>query len=60
MTKYSAICLCHIVLTLKLLFSDWLQILRDASNKLKNAHKISINLQCNDGYPGSCRNLSEM
>ena len=42
------------VLALNVLYGDWSQILRCTSNELLNTHKIHIDLQCTEGYPGSC------
>ena len=47
----------NLVLALKLLSVDQSQILRDTGNELLNTHKISINSQCNDGYPGNLENV---
>ena len=45
---------CYLVIALKLLSSDWSQILHIVSNNLWNTRKISTDSQCNDEYPGSC------
>ena len=42
------------LLGLKLLSGDQSNILRHVSNELLNTHKITIDSQCNYGYPGSC------
>ena len=44
----------HFVLALTLLCGKRSQILRDPSNKLLNTHRMFIDLQCNNGYSGSC------
>ena len=44
--------ICHLVSTLKLLSSDWSQIMRDFNNELLSKHKIPIDLQHNYGIPG--------
>ena len=44
----------NLVFLLKLISSEWSQIVRDGSNELTNTHKIPTYSQCNDKYRGSC------
>ena len=49
-----------IFLAPKLLYGDRSQLLRDASKAFLNTHtKISIDANCNDGYPGSWGELKK-
>ena len=50
----------HFVLALKLLSGEQLEVLRDAINDLLSTHKILIDSEHNNGYPGRLWNLGEM